>query len=101
MYIWMMCVSTTVPQCTGGAGTGRYLNKITGSYGAAFSYQIQANRGPDTYEVTVGTLPTGLSLDGSTGIISGTPSATGDFTVTVKVAYLDSKNLFFRINRGT
>ena len=41
---------------------GAFLNKIIGSYGAAFTYQVQANRGPDTYAVTAGTLPTGLSL---------------------------------------
>jgi hypothetical protein len=83
---------------------GAFLNKIIGSYGAAFSYQIQANRGPDTYTVTAGTLPTGLSLDGSTGIISGTPTATGDFTATVKVSNPsgdDTKDMYFRINRGT
>ena len=51
-----------------------------------------------------GTLPTGLSLDGSTGIISGTPTATGDFTATIRVSNPsgnDSKELYFRINRGT
>jgi hypothetical protein len=83
---------------------GAFLNKIIGSYGATLSYQIQANRGPDTYQVTAGALPTGLTLDGSTGIISGTPSATGDFTATIKVSNTsgdDTKALYFRINRGT
>ena len=32
---------------------------------------------PYTYAVTTGTLPTGLSLNTSTGVISGTPTATG------------------------
>ena len=31
---------------------GSYLNKIFASYGSPFSYQVQANRGPDTYQVT-------------------------------------------------
>ena len=41
---------------------GAFLNKIIGSYGAAFNYQVEANRGPDTYAVTAGTLPTDLVL---------------------------------------
>ena len=43
-------------------------------------------------------------LDGTTGIISGTPAATGDFTATVKVSNPsgdDTKDMYFRINRGT
>jgi hypothetical protein len=40
---------------------------------------------PYTFAVTSGSLPTGLSLNASTGEVSGTPSADGpfDFTVTV------------------
>ena len=33
---------------------GAFLNKIIGSYGAAFNYQVEANRGPDTYAVAYG-----------------------------------------------
>ena len=83
---------------------GSYLNKIFASYGSPFSYQVQANRGPDTYQVTAGTLPGGLDLNASTGLITGTPNATGDFTVTIKVSNSsgeDSKQLHFRVERGS
>ena len=46
---------------------GAFLNKIIGSYGSSFSYQVQANQRPDTYQVTAGALPGGLTLNGSTG----------------------------------
>jgi hypothetical protein len=37
-----------------------------------------------TWTVSAGSLPTGLSLNASTGAISGTPTATGTFSFTVK-----------------
>lgn len=36
-----------------------------------------------TWSVTAGALPDGLTLDSATGVYSGTPTATGDFTFTV------------------
>ena len=39
-----------------------------------------------TYSVSSGSLPTGLSLNSSTGAITGTPSATGDFTFTISAS---------------
>jgi large repetitive protein len=41
--------------------------------------------GTPTWSVSVGTLPTGLSLNSSTGVISGTPTASGTFNFTVQV----------------
>jgi uncharacterized repeat protein (TIGR01451 family) len=48
---------------------------------------LQANGGVTPYQwaVTGGTKPDGLSLDPSTGILSGTPTASGPFTFTVTV----------------
>ncbi len=40
---------------------------------------------PYTWSVSSGALPTGVSLGGSTGLISGTPSASGTFSVTLSV----------------
>ncbi|MGA9770240.1 MAG: putative Ig domain-containing protein [Blastocatellia bacterium] len=56
--------------------------------GSSFSYQPGAAGGksPYTWAVASGTLPAGLSLNANTGLISGTPSATGTnaFAVTVR-----------------
>jgi hypothetical protein len=38
-----------------------------------------------TWSITSGTLPAGLSLNSATGVISGTPTATGSATFTVQV----------------
>ncbi len=52
--------------------------------GTAFSQQLSASGGtaPYTYQVTSGSLPTGLALS-SSGLISGTPTAAGPFNFTV------------------
>lgn len=48
------------------------------------TYQIVASDSPTSY-VALG-LPAGLTVDGRTGIISGTPIAAGTFSVTLKAA---------------
>jgi len=58
-----------------------------GTVGAAYSVPLQASggAGAQTWSLASGTLPNGLSLSGS-GMISGTPTATGTSTFTVQVA---------------
>ena len=56
-------------------------NSATGMVGSAFSYQITATNNPNSYGATG--LPAGLSVNTSTGLISGTPTATGTSSVTL------------------
>ncbi|WP_221411043.1 putative Ig domain-containing protein, partial [Aeromonas hydrophila] len=57
-----------------------------GAQGTAYNQTVTATGGsaPYTYAITAGSLPAGLSLNTSSGAISGTPSASGtsNFTVT-------------------
>jgi prepilin-type N-terminal cleavage/methylation domain-containing protein len=46
---------------------------------------------PYSWEVTSGTLPDGLSLDSSTGVVSGTPSTEGSSTVSITVTDADGR----------
>ncbi|QIK63573.1 hypothetical protein G7068_10465 [Leucobacter viscericola] len=57
-----------------------------GKVGEAYSTQIEATgSAPLTYEVSAGSLPTGLKLDPASGKITGKPSKAGKFTFTVTV----------------
>ncbi|MBJ6763265.1 putative Ig domain-containing protein [Myxococcaceae bacterium JPH2] len=58
-----------------------------GYTGEAYSAGVSATGGqsPYTWAVVAGALPAGLTLDASTGALSGTPSASGTATFTVSV----------------
>ena len=58
-----------------------------GFLGAPYSQTLQASGGitPYTWSITSGTLPTGLTLNPLTGAITGTPTAAGLQSFTVKV----------------
>jgi subtilase family serine protease len=72
-----------------GGGTGNTVTVTnpgsrTGTVGTATSLQISAtDSGGAALTYSASGLPTGLSINASSGLISGTPSAAGTFTVTV------------------
>jgi hypothetical protein len=53
----------------------------TGTTSTAFNYQITATNNPNSYGATG--LPAGLALNTSSGLISGTPAASGTFSVKI------------------
>ena len=85
--------------------TGNQPPKITtaslldGTVNAAYNQTLAADNNPTSWSVTNGTLPNGLTLE--KGTISGTPTAAGTSTFTLKAentAGSDSKELTLTIN---
>ncbi len=58
-----------------------------GEAGVAYSDQLTVTGGtsPFTWSVSAGTLPPGLTLGASTGLLAGTPTTPGSYSFTVKV----------------
>ncbi|SER30994.1 DUF7927 domain-containing protein [Microlunatus flavus] len=59
----------------------------SGEVGVAYSRQLTVNdgTGPYTWSVSAGALPAGLTLNTTTGLLSGTPTAAGTASFTVQV----------------
>lgn len=57
----------------------------TGQPGYIDTLTAVGGRGAYTWSISAGTLPTGLTLNSSTGIISGTPTVAGTYAITVQV----------------
>ena len=66
----------------------------TGTLNTAYTQMITANGGigPYTYAVTSGTLPPGLVLNSSSGVISGTPTSDGTYPFTVTATDTNSSD---------
>jgi hypothetical protein len=64
------------------------MSLSAGQVGTAYNQTVNATGGttPYAWSVSSGTPPTGLSINPSTGVINGTPSAAGTFNFTVQVA---------------
>jgi len=82
IYVKSVAVTySTAPATTPVVNTG---TGFTGTVGTPItSFQIQASNTPTAYAITSGTLPTGLNLNTTTGLISGTPTAAGSGSVNV------------------
>ncbi len=64
-----------------------------GTAGSSYSQTVTASGsgvGGYNYTINTGSLPTGLSLNSSTGLISGTPTASGTYTFQLKATDADS-----------
>jgi serine protease len=92
-------VTVTATDTTGAAGSASFSWTVNGdtvtvtnpgnqgtNVGTAVSLQIHAtdSASGQTLTYSASGLPTGLSINGSTGLISGTPTATNAYSVTVK-----------------
>jgi hypothetical protein len=78
-----------------------------GAVGQAYNQTVQATGGTGalTWSIVAGTLPQNLSLNPTTGAISGTPTAAGPSSFTVRVAdavgQADTQVLSILINQST
>jgi uncharacterized repeat protein (TIGR02543 family) len=74
---------------------------LNATYGSAYSLNLisTGGAGSNTFAISSGTLPAGLSIDAGTGVISGTPSAatTAPISVTVTDANGATKTVSFNI----
>ena len=80
---WLMQMVALRPG-SGTVGAAPVITSATaanGTVGTVFGYQITATNSPTSYGATG--LPAGLSVNTSTGLISGTPSAAGTSSVTL------------------
>jgi len=80
---------------SGGAGGGLAISTVTlpsGTQGAVYSGALSASGGtpPYTWQKTLGVLPAGLTLTGSTGAITGTPTAATGGAVAITFQVTDS-----------
>jgi len=74
----------------------------TGTFGTPFTYATAASNSPSSYAATG--LPSGLSINTSNGVISGTPSTVGSSNVSLSATNAtgtDTKTLVITVGQGT
>ena len=81
--IWFDALETFMPQCLSPiiTTTPESTTVVTND---SFVYRVEATGGPEpTYSIT-SAIPTGMSIDADTGIITWTPTEPGDYDITVQ-----------------
>jgi hypothetical protein len=84
-----LTAATTCPFTITGGPVLTCSATSTGEVGSPFNSPaptVTGGTAPFTFSVATGTLPPGLTLNTSTGAITGTPTAAGSFTIQVKDA---------------
>jgi hypothetical protein len=76
--------SATTPVSFSGTVPTQNLTQDSAMSALDLSTYFSGTETPFTYAVQTGTLPAGLSLNSSTGVISGTPTATGTSSIVVR-----------------
>jgi Putative Ig domain. len=74
----------TITVTNAGTSTAVFNTALTPAANFTFTQTGVGTHTPATFTINSGTLPTGLSLS-SAGVLSGTPTQTGTFPITVKV----------------
>jgi hypothetical protein len=76
-------------------------NNATGTVGVAFSYQISATNSPTSYNTSPNPPAPGLTVNTTTGAITGTPTTIGNYSVTLSATNAGgtgTKDVTFKIN---